>query len=195
MLRLWFLLGAWAATLLAQDGAALYQQHCASCHDSPAGRVPPVSALRAMNVTLILRSLETGAMKRQAEGLSGNQRVAVSLYLSSPGAKPAPPPASAYCTGEAGPLANLDQAPRWAGWSPQAENTRFQDAAAAGIAAADIPRLKLKWAFGLGDGSAARSQPSVAGGRLFVGDELGAIYSLSAASGCLHWSYDAGGPI
>jgi polyvinyl alcohol dehydrogenase (cytochrome) len=196
MLRLWFLPGLCAMSLLAQDGAAVYKERCASCHDNPVGRVPPVSALRSMNITLILRSLETGAMKTQAEGLSGNQRVAVSLYLSSPAAKkPAPLPASAYCTGKPEPLANLDKGPRWAGWSPEAENARFQDTAAAGIAATDVPRLKLKWAFGLGDGIAARSQPSVAGGRLFVGDELGAIYSLSAASGCIHWSYDAGGPI
>jgi polyvinyl alcohol dehydrogenase (cytochrome) len=204
-IRLSLLLGWCAAALLAQDGAALYKQHCTSCHDASAGstpsRVPPVSALRAMNAALILRALESGTMKPQAEGLSSNERVALAVYLGSPVSKPAPPPASASCTGKPEALTNPAEGSNWTrgsnwnGWSPQAENTRFQDTAAAGITAADVPRLKLKWAFGLGDGIAARSQPSVAGGRLFVGDEMGAVQSLSAASGCTYWSFEADGPI
>jgi polyvinyl alcohol dehydrogenase (cytochrome) len=33
-----------ASTLHAQDGAAIYRQKCASCHDTPAARVPAQSA-------------------------------------------------------------------------------------------------------------------------------------------------------
>jgi polyvinyl alcohol dehydrogenase (cytochrome) len=194
-IRLSLALGWCAATLLAQDGAAIYKQHCASCHDAPAGRVPPVSALRAMNALLVLNSLETGAMKTQAEGLTSNERVALVVYLTLAAAKSAPPPPSAFCTGKPEPFANPSRGANWSGWSPQPENTRFQDSAAAGITAADVPRLKLKWAFGLGDGIAARSQPSVAGGRLFVGDEVGSVHSLNAASGCIHWSFEADGPV
>jgi hypothetical protein len=45
---------------------ALYEAHCASCHDEPAGRVPPVSALHAMDAGSIMRALDTGLMKAQA---------------------------------------------------------------------------------------------------------------------------------
>ena len=38
---------------------------------------------------------------------------------------------------------------RWNGWGPDVTNTRFQPAAAGGITAADVPRLRLKWAYGL----------------------------------------------
>src|SRR5579862_3318524 len=195
MIRFSCALGLFAASLLAQDGAAIYKERCASCHESPAGRVPPVSALGAMSFLSILRALESGVMKTQAEGLSSNERVAVTAYLAVPTPQPQPPPSSAFCAGKPGPLPNPVQGSNSSAWSPEPANTRFQDTAAAGITAADVPRLKLKWAFGLGQGIAARSQPSIAGGRLYVGDETGAVYSLNAASGCIEWSFDAAGPI
>lgn len=195
MIRLSLVLALCAASLLAQDGAAIFKERCASCHDpapgSVPGRVPPVSALRAMNLLQILRALESGVMKPQAEGLTSNERVALVAYLAFPTPQPEPPPASAFCAGKP----SKEQGPGWSGWSPQPTNTRFQDAASAGISAIDVPRLKLKWAFGLGSGIAARSQPGISGGRLFVGDEMGAVYALNAASGCIQWSFDAAGPI
>src|SRR5262249_58016064 len=53
------------------------------------------------------------------------------------------------------------QSASWAMWGADVRNTRFQSAP--GIAARDVPRLKLKWAFALGDVANARSQPTVAG--------------------------------
>src|SRR5690606_28984376 len=53
---------------------------------------------------------------------------------------------------------------RWNGWGPTVTNTRFQDAEAGGITAADIPRLRLAWAYGLPLEGQARGQPSVFGG-------------------------------
>ena len=47
----------------AQEGAAVYKAHCASCHDVPAERVPSTSALRAKSMPQILASLQTGPMK------------------------------------------------------------------------------------------------------------------------------------
>jgi polyvinyl alcohol dehydrogenase (cytochrome) len=41
------------------------------------------------------------------------------------------------------------------------------------------------------DSSLAFSQPSVAGGRVFVGSHSGAVYSLDAKSGCTYWTYQA----
>jgi hypothetical protein len=36
----------------------------------------------------------------------------------------------------------LDSAASWNGWSPHVTNTRFQDAS--GLAASDVPKLKVK---------------------------------------------------
>jgi polyvinyl alcohol dehydrogenase (cytochrome) len=70
-------------------------------------------------------------------------------------------------------------------------NTRYQDAAMAGLTAADIPRLQVKWAFGFPGELSVDSQPTVAGGRVYVGTQSGAVYSLSAATGCVHWMFPA----
>ncbi len=185
-----FCLAAW--TVFAQDGAAVYQAHCASCHDAPTGRVPARSALGGMSAALVMRALETGVMKTQAEGLSSAEKYALVGYIAAPqNAKPPTPRASAFCGAPAEALLDLSKGPRWTGWSTDVNNTRFQDVSAAGITAGDVPKLKLKWAFGLGDGIMARSQPSIAGGRIFVGSQTGTVYSLDARNGCIHWSFDA----
>jgi polyvinyl alcohol dehydrogenase (cytochrome) len=176
----------------AQDGAAVYQAHCASCHDMPAGRVPALSALRMMTLPLVLRALETGVMKSQAEGLTSAEKYAVVGYIALPqNVKKEAPPANALCGASNQATPDFSKGPQWTGWSTDLTNTRFQDAAAAGIAAGDVPKLKLKWVFGLGDGIVARSQPSIDGGRVFVGSQGGTVYSLDARRGCIYWSFDA----
>jgi polyvinyl alcohol dehydrogenase (cytochrome) len=176
----------------AQDGAALYKTHCAQCHDAPAGRVPPFSALRAMGIMKVLSSLESGVMKAQAEGLSSADRHALAGYITYPAPKVTPAPASAFCDPSA---PRRDFKRQWTRWGVDPQNTRFQNAAAAGITAADLPKLKLKWAFGLGETSAARAQPSVAGGRIFFGSESGTVYSLDAGTGCIYWTFQAEGSV
>ena len=64
-------------------------------------------------------------------------------------------------------------------------------AAAGGVTAPMMPRMKLKWAFGFAGVSSARSQPAVLGDRVFVGSESGDIFALDAKTGCTHWSYHA----
>jgi polyvinyl alcohol dehydrogenase (cytochrome) len=74
-------------------------------------------------------------------------------------------------------------------------NTRFQTADQAGLVAGDLSRLTLKWAFGFPDASSAWAQPTVASGRVFVGSQNGTVYSLDAASGCIRWTFSAGGGV
>jgi polyvinyl alcohol dehydrogenase (cytochrome) len=57
------------------------------------------------------------------------------------------------------------------------------------LSAEQVPRLTSKWAFGFPDATSAWAQPSVVGGRLFVGSHNGTVYSLDARSGCIHWPY------
>src|SRR5262249_61611047 len=51
--------------------------------------------------------------------------------------------------------------PAWNGWSPGDKNTRFQPASAAGLTAAQVPTLKLKWAFGVPKAAEMHSQPTM----------------------------------
>jgi polyvinyl alcohol dehydrogenase (cytochrome) len=182
------------ATVFAQDGAGIYKARCAACHDNPAGRVPPVSALRAMTETTILQALETGAMQKQGEGLTIAERHMVTAYLASPAQKPAAPAsATAFCPGQT--QSSSLQPSSWKGWGADPANTRFQDATEAGITAADVAKLKLKWAFGLGEGTAVRAQVAVAREHVFVANLTGQLFSLDARTGCIQWTFEVGSPL
>jgi len=191
----WFLLVAltFSCASFAQNGGDIFKQHCAMCHESAKGRTPAVESLRAMSDTAILRALETGTMREQAKDLSAQERMAVASYLTGGAFKvsTAPPmPASAYCAAAAA-SANASTGPEWNGFGAGLTNARFQGKDAAGISASDVPKLRLRWAFGLGDVTVARGQPVIVGGRLFAGSAAGKLYALDARSGCVHWVFDA----
>src|SRR5579875_1384301 len=184
-----------ASLVCAQDGAAIYKARCASCHETPAPRVPALSAIREMSGEAIYLALTHGAMKTQAAGLSSAEIFAVISYIGPTGGTHAPTETpAATCKGEPAAAAGRETA-EWNGWSTSLTNSRFEDAAAAGFSAADISKLKLKWAFNLGDITEARSQPSVIDGRVFVGSSTGLLYALDAASGCTRWVFRAGSGI
>lgn len=82
-------------------------------------------------------------------------------------------------------------APSWNGWGAGYSNARFQDAEHAGLSPAQVPKLRLKWAFGLPQGADSFSQPTVAAGRVFVGSDNGFVYAVDAGSGCVYWSFRA----
>lgn len=86
--------------------------------------------------------------------------------------------------------------PSWMGWGGSSTaNTRFQDSAAAGLAATDVPNLELKWAFGLPGHIQSYGNPAIAGGRVFIGSQGGIVYSLDAETGCVHWYLEAGASV
>ena len=68
---------------------------------------------------------------------------------------------------------------------------RFQPANVGKLTAADLSRLKLKWAFGFAGVGAARTQPTIAGGRLFVASENGEVHALNPKTGCTYWTFKA----
>lgn len=93
------------------------------------------------------------------------------------------------------PMSPVSIAPRWTSWGVDLSNSRFQPTSMAGLRAADVPKLKLKWAIGFPDSSHAWSQPTVAGGRVFVGSQGGHVYALDAKTGCVAWSFQATGAV
>lgn len=91
------------------------------------------------------------------------------------------------------PMTEVEASPRWTSWGVDYANSRLQSAAMAGLTAADVPKLKLKWAFGFPDTSHAWSQPTVAGGRVFVGSQGGRVFALDAKTGCVIWTFKTDG--
>jgi polyvinyl alcohol dehydrogenase (cytochrome) len=185
--------GAPAAFAQAPSGEAVYKEHCASCHDPITPRVPSRDALRGMSAARILRSLDGGSMMTVALTMSRDERVAVASYLGTRDGL-AGPPASAFCADRTIRL-NPGSAPQWNGWSPGTANSRFQTRSEAGLSAADVPRLKLRWAFGFDGDVSAYSQPTVLDGHLFVGSAAGVVHAMRADTGCLKGTFQANGPV
>ena len=186
-----------ASDSLAQGTGALFlfEQRCASCHVNPTAgsRAPTREQLQGQTPERVLNALTTGSMAPMAMDLNEAQKRAIAEYVSG----------RAFGTAASGqassmknqcppkPLGNPLEGPGWNGWGVDAANTRFQRAAAAGLTAATVPKLTLKWAFGFPEGRQAWGQPTIAGGRVYVGTDTGFVYSLDAKSGCVYWSHQA----
>jgi polyvinyl alcohol dehydrogenase (cytochrome) len=176
-------------------GFAVFQQHCVACHGNPAyERAPAPATLRTMSAERIYTALTTGVMKPVGDTLSeeDRRRVAESLAGQLLGSAQAGDAATMpnRCSSNP-PLRSIGQV-NWNGWGNGPQNTRFQSEAIAGLTAASVPHLKLKWAFGYPGGTSANGQPTVVAGRVFVGTDTGYVYSLDAGSGCVYWTYRTG---
>jgi polyvinyl alcohol dehydrogenase (cytochrome) len=169
------------------EGASVYQQRCASCHDNPTGRTPAKAVLEASTRPAIATALAEGIMAPMARGLSPHQIASVAAYLSkrTPGTVTDVSAEAPLCQGKPPPM-SLD-GPQWNGWGVTPEQPRFQPKP--GFKAAEAPKLKLKWAFAY-PGS-RNGQATVVGGRVFLTSFSGAVYALNAKSGCAYWRFDA----
>ncbi len=171
----------------AQEGSQVYISRCLQCHSSTSvSHAPTPEALAQIPWQDILKTLETGAMKVQAQGLSQDDKIAVSRYVGKDVGTPVLPQLTGFCA--AGSKAALSKS-SWNGWGVDDLNTRFQPAA--GFTAADVPNLKVKWAFGFPNGRTAYGQPTVVDGRVYTGSNDGTIYSIDASTGCLYWMFRA----
>jgi polyvinyl alcohol dehydrogenase (cytochrome) len=153
--------------------------------------------MRAMSPETVLATITSGSMATMAAGLDRAQLRLVATHVAGRplGTAPAGDAASMPNRCAAAPLGDPLSGPRWNGWGVDLANTRFQSAEAAGLTAAAVPKLTLKWAFGFPNGRQAFGQPNIVGGRVYVGSDNGYVYSLDAKTGCVHWSFQAKGGV
>jgi polyvinyl alcohol dehydrogenase (cytochrome) len=175
------------------SGEAVYKQRCASCHDTGAARTPRREALQQLTAARIRRTLDFGAMMTIAYPMQRVEREAVARFLGKPGEEPGPR-SEAFCRDRTVMIGDLSR-DAWNGWSPARDNSRFVPAELAKLTAADVPKLKLKWAFGFEGDISAFAQPTVIGDQMFVGSAGGLVQALRASSGCIQWVFQANGPI
>ncbi len=187
-------IGMAGAPLCAQEGAPLYKKYCAGCHEAGGeSRAPGRDALKQLSPERILVVLESGVMYRQGLVRIPAERRAIAAFLSDKpfGSEPLNPmPQSAFCDSSGSGFRDPLAGPAWNGWGVAPTNTRFQPAETAGISPEEVPRLKLKWAFGFPGDINASAQPVVAGGRLFTGSFGRKVYSLDAKTGCIYWTFE-----
>jgi len=193
MVPLAFITLVWPVPAVTPSGEAVFQQRCASCHDSGDPRIPPRGDLKKLTVTTITRTLDFGLMASIASPMRRDERDAVAAFLGIPGGN-ATPSAKAFCADRSVKIDDRSKTV-WNGWSPSLANTRYQPADMAGLSITQVPRLKLKWAYGYDGDMVAFSQPTVLGSHLFVGSAGGIVQALRLDSGCLEWTYQATGGV
>ncbi len=169
---------------------------CMSCHQigSSEGRAPSRETLMKLSPEAVYAALTTGSKVTQAHSLSDDETRAMAAFLGGR-------PLGISEVGDAKnmqnrcssnpPFGDPDASANWNGWGNDVWNSRFQPAKTAGISADQVPRLKLKWAFGFPNGAQNYGQPTVFAGRVFVASDISYLYSLDAATGCVYWSHQA----
>ncbi|MEN9727627.1 MAG: hypothetical protein RL434_1993 [Pseudomonadota bacterium] len=196
----WGMVGLWALAGVAQAdedqklGEQLFARNCAGCHSTtPAPRAMTPTEMAALPPEKIYAALVSGQMMPLAAGLGEIEKRAIALHASGKpwGTVPAAKVEEKLSQCAASPPLPADalSKPHWSGWGLDDDSTHFQPAARAGLSAAELPALELKWAFGFAGGTTVSTQPAVAGGRIFLGSHEGGIYALDAATGCAHWKF------
>jgi polyvinyl alcohol dehydrogenase (cytochrome) len=188
-----FVLISSRAVFAADSGEVVYQKRCAMCHDQGGERIPSKATLQTLPASRIQRALDAGAMMAVGFTLNRDDRQAVASYLGTTASPEVPSPA-AFCADRTVKIADTPQQ-SWNGWSPTATNARFQDAAAARLSIDQVRRLQVKWAFGFDGDATAFAPPTVIDGEVFVGSAAGMIRAMHAGTGCLHWVFQANGPV
>ena len=185
-----------AAFAQSPAGLRLFEQHCTNCHGSPTRPAGTPDALQLRKLTAeaayaalskaphVALQVPTDEEKRLIAGYLGGRKVDIAKVAD---ARLMPN----QCRSNPA-IGDLSASPSWNGWGVDpATNARFQPAKAAGLSADQVPSLKLKWAFGFPGAEMAWGQPTIAAGRVFIGVDTGAVYSLDAATACVYWSFQA----
>jgi polyvinyl alcohol dehydrogenase (cytochrome) len=179
---------------MVEQGVAAqsFAERCAVCHASAAGPAPPVAKLRQLSPESVYAALTSGVMRVQAQDLSDAQKRELAGYLGGRAPGLAENADARRMPNQCAGKPTFDpSAPAWNGWGVDAGNDRFQPSGAAGLTPEQVPTLKLAWAFGFPGASVVYGQPSVVGGRVYLGLDTGYVYAIDGASGCVHWSYPA----
>jgi polyvinyl alcohol dehydrogenase (cytochrome) len=185
----------------ASLGQTVFDAHCKMCHDPAIDRAPGREQLGYMPQSQILDALNNGVMQPMAEGLSDADKRAVAAFLA-PGAAPAgaggqagapaagrrvavapPVTTDTMCTTAAPPIGPGKS--DWIGAGAALTTPRYQPNPE--IKAADVPKLKLKWAMSVSQGN---GQPTVMGAWMWVGSVTGHTYGMDPKTGCVYWRAD-----
>ena len=173
----------------AADGEQLYLAHCAQCHGGKVAKAPPLSLLQIMSGSSILRAMESGVMQTHAAAMNGTEKRAVARYLTgmdpdnASTTLPAP-----RCEGDTARF-DFKRPPATEGWGVGLHNQRHFGAKITELTAESLPQLELKWAIAFPEAIRARSQPTVAGGAVYVGSQNGTVYALDRDTGCIRWTF------
>jgi polyvinyl alcohol dehydrogenase (cytochrome) len=180
-----------------EQGLTYFQTKCMGCHkENSSEKAPSARQIRQLTPEQIYAVVSKPTRPEHDQGLTEMQKKRMSEFMGGYrqlGSVQAGNPKNFPNACPSNPVMSDPSAgPAWSGWGADIANTRYQRAEEAGLTKADVPKLKLKWAFGFPLGISAYSQPAIASGRVFVGTDIGWVYSLDAKTGCYYWGYQTG---
>ena len=155
----------------SDPGEAIYQSHCAACHDhSDTSRAPTRAALGQMLPQAIEFALTQGKMKGPGSGLTNETRAQLIKYLT--GGVSAATATDAWADKMMCPanhrVVDLTGPATVSTFGYDKSNTRALTAAQAGLSKAQLSDLELAWAIAIPGATTMRSQPAVVGKTVFL---------------------------
>ena len=170
----------------ASPGETVFNARCKGCHEPAIERAPNRATLAILPPATIVDALTNGAMKPMAAGLSDTDKQAVADYLTAAHrpvqaaqGRPAPAPVGVDVKCQVNPPIRATGSD----WTSVGLGTSHRFQANPGLKLADVPKLKVKWAFAMSGGS----MPTVIGDWLFITNRSGKFYALDPATGCVRW--------
>lgn len=181
--------GTGAASAQVQTGEQIFNTRCKTCHEPAIEHAPNRQTLATMPANQIVQVLTSGNMVAMAAGLTDADKQAVAGFLV--GAAAGGGRQNAFANAPKGVDKMCETHPEiratgsdWTSVGQGDASLRFQRNP--GLTAADVPRLKVKWAYAMAGGS----MPTVVGDWLFIANRTGKTYALDAKTGCVHWALD-----
>ena len=171
-----------------EEGLALFEERCAACHLGSVPRAPHFISMESSRPETILAAMD-GIMSQQAEGLSDEQRILLAEFLSQKTLGASSTAAPVLMCAAGAPEFDYNAPPAHHGWGLAPGNTRFVPGDVAKLPAEQVPNLTLKWAFAYPNATRARSQPTIAGGAVFVASHDNMIFALDIETGCARWTF------
>jgi len=174
-------------------GLAVYDKHCAACHDNPEqSKARSFDTLTRMIPTLIEYALTDGRMKAQGNLLSAGERADLIGFLSGQVAQDIDWIEQAMCPADRQTVDTKAYA-TISTFGLGLENHRYLSALEAGLSKDDMSNLELSWAFAFPNITMMRSQPAVVGDTLFITPvDSKQLYALDVSGKpCIKWIYTA----
>jgi polyvinyl alcohol dehydrogenase (cytochrome) len=181
----------------AHPGQALYQQHCAACHDHPVEtKSVPFETLRGMRYVALHYTLTRGKMKLQASPMNEAQLGQLLDFVVGRQIVDESWIARLQCpAGRRKPV--LTAAPTVGHFGFDARNTRALTREQAGLSTEDLGNLEPAWSLAFPGVTTLRAQPAIVGNTLFlnVGDNA-KVFALDIAGDapCIQWTYTSDVP-
>lgn len=175
----------------APVGAMVFAENCAVCHS-----LPILDSLLEQNrgrpPGFVYDALTHGNMRRMGAKLDEASRRAVAEFFTgvsfAASESVRKTEVSPRCTSERSRFDWDDSA--YPSWGRSLRNLRSIPAEE-GFTRDEIESLEVKWVIAFPEASQLRSQPTAAGGALFVGSHNGSVYALDQETGCTRWRFKA----